>query len=70
MVLISPPALQAPALTLPPASSPTSAAPLKLDLSGAPISYRNENPMLRAAKARVDERRGLITSTRADALRS
>jgi outer membrane protein len=65
---MSPPALQAPALTLPPVSSPTSAAPLKLDLSGALSRARNENPLLRAAKARVDERRGLITSTRADAL--
>ncbi len=68
MLLMSPPALQAPALTLPQVSSPTSAAPLKLDLSGALSRARNENPMLRAAKARVDERRGLITSTRADAL--
>jgi len=62
MLLISPPALQAPA----PAEAPR--APLALDLSGALARARNENPMLRAAKARVDERRGLITSTRADAL--
>jgi outer membrane protein len=46
----------------------TPQAPLSLDLSGALARARNENPMLRAAKARVDERRGLITSTRADAL--
>ena len=59
MLLISPPALQAPAPT---------PAPLRLDLSGALGRARTENPMLRAAKARVDERRGLITSTRADAL--
>jgi len=59
MLLISPPALQAPA---------PAPAPLTLDLSGALSRARNENAMLRAAKARVDERRGLITSTRADAL--
>jgi outer membrane protein TolC len=39
-----------------------------LDLPGALGRARNENPMLRAAKARVEERRGLITTTRADAL--
>lgn len=61
MLLISPPALQAPA----PADAP---APLTLDLAGALSRARAENPMLRAAKARVEERQGLITSTRADAL--
>jgi len=60
MLLISPPALEAPA--------PAAPASLGLDLSGALARARNENPMLRAAKARVEERRGLITSTRADAL--
>ncbi|HEY3401732.1 MAG TPA: TolC family protein [Geothrix sp.] len=62
MLLISPPALQAPA----PAQTPR--APLALDLSGALSRARSENAMLRAAKARVEERRGLITTTRADAL--
>ncbi len=66
MLLISPPALQAPLLTPTPAETPR--APLALDLSGALSRARSENAMLRAAKARVDERRGLITSTRADAL--
>jgi multidrug efflux system outer membrane protein len=60
MLLISPPALQAP-----PSPAPT---PLTLDLAGALARARNENPNLRAAKARVEERRALITSTRADAL--
>lgn len=62
MLLISPPALQAPA----PAATPRT--PLTLDLSGALARARSENAMLRAARARVDERRGLITTTRADAL--
>lgn len=66
MLLISPPTLQAPVLTPPPTEAPR--APLALDLSGALSRARSENAMLRAAKARVDERRGLITSTRADAL--
>ena len=60
MLLISPPALQAP-----PSPAPT---PLTLDLAGALARARDENPNLRAAKARVEERRALITSTRADAL--
>jgi outer membrane protein TolC len=68
MLLISPPALQAPVLTPPPGETSTSRAPLALDLPGVLARARNENPMLRAAKARVDERQGLITSTRADAL--
>ncbi|MFN7957208.1 MAG: TolC family protein [Holophagaceae bacterium] len=66
MLLIPPPALQAPAPTPPSAAAPQ--APLSLDLPGALSRARAENPMLRAAKARVEERRGLITSTRADAL--
>jgi outer membrane protein TolC len=64
MPLFFPPALQAPAPL--PAAAPQ--APLELDLSRALTRARNENPMLRAAQARVEERRGLITSTRADAL--
>jgi len=59
-MLIAPPAIQAPA--------PAPKAPLALDLQGALARARAENPMLRAAKARVEERRGLITTTRADAL--
>jgi outer membrane protein TolC len=68
MFLFAPPTLQAQVLTPPPTQAPTPGAALSLDLSGALSRARNENPMLRAAKARVDERRGLITSTRADAL--
>lgn len=64
-------------LLMPPAqiqqAPPVPAAPeatqvTSLDLSGALDRARTENPLLRAAKARVDERQGLITSTRADAL--
>ena len=44
------------------------APPLAFDLSGALARARSENPLLQASKARVEERRGLITSTRADAL--
>ncbi|MFZ4513045.1 MAG: TolC family protein, partial [Geothrix sp.] len=62
MFLISPPALLAP----PPAEAPQAAMPLAL--ADALARARQENPLLRAAKARVDERRGLITTTRADAL--
>jgi outer membrane protein TolC len=64
MLLLSPPAILEPG----PSPVPATQAPLSLDLSGALARARNENPMLRAAKARVEERRGLITSTRADAL--
>jgi outer membrane protein TolC len=67
MLLLSPPALQAQALTPPPQPEAPRAA-LQIDLSGALARARNENPQLRAAKARIDERRGLITATRADAL--
>ena len=50
------------------APAPPRAEPLALDLAGALDRARSENPLLRAAKARVAERQGLITSTRADAL--
>jgi len=53
-----------PAEVAPPAPTPS----VTLDLAGALDRARNENPMLRAAKARVEERQGLITTTRADAL--
>jgi outer membrane protein TolC len=46
----------------------TSPGLLAMDLMGALDRAKTENPMLRAAKARVEERRGLITATRADAL--
>lgn len=51
-----------------PAPQPPAAEPLAFDLAGALARARSENPMLRAAHARVEERRGLITTTRADAL--
>jgi outer membrane protein TolC len=41
---------------------------MAFDLAGALARARAENPMLKAARARVEERQGLITSTRADAL--
>ncbi len=41
---------------------------LSLDMAGALSRARAENPSIRAARARVEERRGLITTTRADAL--
>ena len=41
---------------------------LTLDMAGALSRARAENPSIRAARARVEERRGLITATRADAL--
>lgn len=47
---------------------PPAPAPITFDIAGALSRARAENPMIRAAKARVDERQGLITSTRADAL--
>ena len=56
-----------PALVQP--ASQTAAVPsLALDLAGALARARSDNPLLRAAKARVEERRGLITTARADAL--
>ena len=57
-------------LFLPPAEvaeAPTP-APLELDLNKALSRAKADNPMIRVAKARVEERQGLITSTRADAL--
>jgi outer membrane protein, multidrug efflux system len=63
-MLLAPPAQVQEA---PPPATP-SADSLPLDLAGALDRARTENPMLRAAKARVDERHGLITATRADAL--
>jgi outer membrane protein TolC len=68
MLLIAPPALQAPPPVSAQIEAPAPRAPIQLDLAGALARARAENPMLRAAKARVEERRGLITSTRADAL--
>jgi len=41
---------------------------LPLDMAGALSRAKAENPSIRAARARVEERRGLITTTRADAL--
>jgi outer membrane protein TolC len=55
---------------LPPAqvqAAPT-AAPLALDLAAALDRARADNPGLRGAKARVEERQGMITTARADAL--
>jgi outer membrane protein TolC len=48
-----------------PAPQPPAAA---FDLAGALARARAENALLKAAKARVEERTGLITATRADAL--
>lgn len=66
MVPFAPPALQIPALASPPAPRPSAA--LTLDLAQALARAKAENPQIRAAQARVEERTGLITSTRADAL--
>jgi outer membrane protein TolC len=57
-------------LFIPPADVQEAPAPaaLPLDIAGALSRARAENAMIRAARARVDERRGLITSVRADAL--
>lgn len=43
-------------------------APLPLDLAAALTRARAENAMIQAARSRIDERKGLITSVRADAL--
>lgn len=69
-MLFSPPAQIQETPTPPPVPPVSASAPdtLALDLSAALDRAKSENPMLRAAKARVDERRGLITATRADAL--
>ena len=48
--------------------SPTPGAPLRFDLKGALARAKEQNALLKAAAARVDERRGLITAIRADAL--
>ena len=48
--------------------SPTPRAPLRFDLKGALVRAKEQNALLKAAAARVDERRGLITAIRADAL--
>nr|WP_320132089.1 TolC family protein [uncultured Holophaga sp.] len=50
------------------AEAPVPTRPLTLNLASALERARRENPLLQAAKARVIERQGLITSTRADAL--
>lgn len=57
-------------LFFPPAAVQEAPAPasLPLDLADALSRARTENAMIRAARARIDERRGLITSVRADAL--
>ena len=65
MPLLFPPAQIQEAV--PPAPAPGT-APRALDLAAALSQARAENPLLRAAKARVDERDGLITTARADAL--
>ena len=57
-----------PALPGVPSAVHSAQGALALDLPGALDRARTENPMLRAAKARVEERRGLIVATRADAL--
>lgn len=51
------------------ADAPKPAQPaLRFDLAGALSRAREENAQLKAAAARVEERRSLITATRADAL--
>jgi len=57
-------------LFLPPAlvADAPAQSPMPLDMAGALARAKAENPNLRAAKARVEERRGLITAVRADAL--
>jgi outer membrane protein TolC len=59
MPMIFPPAQVQPAPTQ---------APLALDLAAALDRARSDNPNLRGAKARVEERQGMITTARADAL--
>ncbi len=65
-MLLIPPAQVQEAPLSPPQSSAVPGA-LPLDLSGALERAQTSNPLLRAAKARVEERQGLITATRADA---
>lgn len=59
-MLFAPPAL----VQADPTPAPTS---LNLDMASALTRAKDENPLLRAAKARVEERQGLITTARADA---
>ncbi len=61
MLLALPPVLLAP-------TPPAAPAPLALDLPQALARAGGENPQILAAQARVREREGLITTTRADAL--
>jgi len=57
-------------LPMPPAyvAETPAQALLAFDLKGALARAKEQNALLKAASARVDERRGLITATRADAL--
>jgi outer membrane protein TolC len=57
-------------LPMPPAQVAEAPVPTSLafDLKGALVRAKDQNALLKAAAARVDERRGLITATRADAL--
>ncbi len=57
-------------LPMPPAqvAEATAQAPLAFNLKSALARARDQNALLKAAAARVEERRGLITATRADAL--
>ena len=57
-------------LPMPPAQVAEAAQPapvLEFDLPSALLRAKEQNALLKAASARVDERRGLITTTRADA---
>jgi multidrug efflux system outer membrane protein len=51
-----------------PNPDPAPPQPAAFDLAGALARAKAENPLLKAARAAVEERRGLITATRADAL--
>ncbi len=53
---------------LPPAQVAEAPAPLAMDMAGALARAKAENAMVKAARARIDERKGLITTVRADAL--
>jgi outer membrane protein TolC len=68
IMLFVPPAQVQTAPARVPTTSSQAPEALTLDLSGALSRAKTENPLLRAAKARVEERRGLITTARADAL--
>ena len=68
-MLFMPPAQVAePSRAMVPSTSPAPVQDLRIDLPGALARARGENAQLKAAQARVDERRSLITATRADAL--